>query len=172
VRIVPYVVGPRSRKVTGRQGTAARSFKRTVGSGDARGRPAENAKMHKGWVKRLRRPRPSSTMRRKPPKSPDTQPHCNALPGRQRSRPSARPVCAGAPTEAHRADRATESKRRNPPAPLPGHRRCPDVGADGEGPRGSVPRGPSHARVLSRGPLPCHVTLFALTCDPGHIRIL
>jgi hypothetical protein len=37
---VPCVVGPRSREVTGRQGTAARSPKRKAGSGDARGRPA------------------------------------------------------------------------------------------------------------------------------------
>lgn len=39
---MPYPVGPRSGPVTGRQGTAARSPKRTAGSGDARGRPADN----------------------------------------------------------------------------------------------------------------------------------
>lgn len=53
----------------------------------------------------------------------------------------ARAPCA--PGRRPTAHRWYANQRRNPPAPLPRHRRCPDAGADGEGPRGSVPRGPS-----------------------------
>jgi hypothetical protein len=111
--------------VTGRQGTAARSPQRTVGSGDARGRPypvqmvAQSA-AHPARCKRGR--------------SRSASPHC------QRSIPLVRPLCAGS---------ATFPARRTPPGAAPRHRRCPDVGAERQGPRGSRSAGPlARASVL------------------------
>ena len=99
---------------------------RTVGSGDARGRPAGQVPAQ-GWVKRLRRPRPSSTMPGKPP-SPSAD-NCIRIASTycQRSRPFVRPWCAGAPTgarqvartrctPARRASGATPRRRSQAPA--------------------------------------------------------
>src|SRR5690606_26339859 len=82
--------------VTGRQGTAARSPKRTDGPGDARGRPAEITRVR---VERLRRRRTSSTMRTSPTPPPD-----NRIALRQRTTP--------APPEGPR-------RRAPPPDPAP-----------------------------------------------------
>jgi hypothetical protein len=132
--------------------------KRTAGSGDARGRPAGQVPAQ-GWVKRLRRPRPSSTMPRKPP-SPSAD-NCirTASMYCQRSRPFARPLCAGAPTGStaggkDAAHTRMESKRRNPPAPLPGTGAALTSVLTKEGPHGSVPWGPSPGWTQTRDTVP------------------
>ena len=150
--------GTSLQEVTGRQGTAARSPKRTAGSGDARGRPAGQVPAQ-GWAKRLRRPRPSSTMPRKPP-SPSAD-NCIRIASTycQRSRPFARPLCAGAPTGSTAGGRdaahnSIVSKRRNPPAPLPGTGAALTSVLTKEGPHGSVPWGPSPAWTQTRDTVP------------------
>lgn len=87
-------------------------------------------------AERLRCPGPSSTMPTKP-KSPRRQPHrlCPpALPEVETNR---------APRLRRGADPGTRGKRRNPPAPLPGTGAALTPVLTKEGPRGSVPRGPS-----------------------------
>ena len=105
---MPCVVGPRSRVVTGRQGTAARSPKRTVGSGDARGRPAESVQKRS---KRLRSPPPIPHDAR----TAQVPQQGNQIRSqyRQWSTPSARPQCAGAPTGGPQHQRRTP-RRRSP----------------------------------------------------------
>ncbi len=130
---MPCVVGPRSGQVTGRQGTAARSPKRTVGSGDARSRPADFVRVRIGRQRggtleddayaptspadnRMALRRRTTGDRRTPP-GPHTR---RALP------PDSRITAAPG--------------RSKPAAPPPGaahgHRRGPDAGADhGRAPR-------------------------------------
>ncbi|CAM5502470.1 hypothetical protein SAFG77S_05728 [Streptomyces afghaniensis] len=108
-----------------RRGTSLQGSDRTAGdsspvtqeNGRLRGRPEPTGgpcKNAQDRIERLRAPRSSSTMRRQP-KSPRRHPHC--------------PLARGT------------DQRRNPPAPLPKHRRCPDVGADEKKGPAAPPRG-------------------------------
>lgn len=73
--------------------------------------------------------------------------HRGAPPDRQRSRPGARPPCAGAHDDATRGAKGTRQRQAaQSPGAAPRHRRRPDVGADERGPRGPRLRGPSPAR--------------------------
>jgi hypothetical protein len=105
-------------RVTGRQGTAARS-PRAVGSGDARNRPQSGP---------------------------------NGCAGRDRSS-TMQKAGASPPLRSLRAPRAPENKplphAAQPPGAAPRHRRCPDVGADRQGPAATHPA----------GPLPCSLAL-------------
>ncbi|GAB7103879.1 hypothetical protein JCM4814A_21930 [Streptomyces phaeofaciens JCM 4814] len=80
--------------------------------------------MHKGWVKRLRAPLSSSTMRRKPPAPPDSpkslpgQLHCLRHPDRLPEVQTCR--APRARRGADPAETGARIQRRNPPAPLPG----------------------------------------------------
>lgn len=75
---------------------------------------------------------PSRTMREQP-KSPHGQPNSSRT-ANGRHHPHA-------PSAPGRRPAAPEPAA-HPPAPLPRHRRCPDVGADAEGPCGFRPAGP------------------------------
>lgn len=155
---MPCAVGPRSSHVTGRQGTAARSHLRRPAPGTPGADRRKIAKMHKGWVKRLRRPRASSTMPRglpqpsEAPKSRFRHRNCRAPTVRRRSTPAVRPECAGAPARGADGGTGHRDQRRNPPAPLPGTDAALTSVLTKEGPRGSVPRGPSP--FLKTSPFP------------------
>lgn len=118
-----YVVGPRPGARDRSAGDSSPVTPRAVGSGDARGRPhpVETVAQAAARPARCKTSRPRSE-----------QPHC------QRSIPLVRPKCAGS---------ATLPTRRYPPGAAPRHRRCPDVGADRQGPRGSCIRGASALRA-------------------------
>lgn len=118
-----YVVGPRPSARDRSAGDSSPVTPRAVGSGDARGRPhpVETVAQAAARPARCKTSRPRSE-----------QPHC------QRSIPLVRPKCAGS---------ATLPTRRYPPGAAPRHRRCPDVGADHQGPRGSCIRGASALRA-------------------------
>ncbi len=141
---MPYVVGPRSGQVTGRQGTAARSRKRTAGSGDARGRPTEYVRIPD---QRSRRSSPSSHVRH----------------GRARAGPPRAPLTTARPSKASGAT----PRRRSPGTgavltPAPGRGRAPRPK-----PRGAL-RTPL-AQVTSHAPTPrAHVTQPTRdSVDPG-----
>lgn len=158
---MPCAVGPRSGEVTGRQGTAARSPKRTAGSGDARGRPAEPGTRARVPQSRRRDPRRRSRHRRAskpvptgrgPRGSSRRGPSSHPPPGRcpsGSSRASVRPRAV----KPRRSVRQTPARCRQAPAPRP----------SGPGPFPSNP-GPGHPRTLT--PLHPHVT--HATKFPGH----
>lgn len=154
-------VGPRSGEVTGRQGTAARSPKRTAGSGDARGRPAEPRTRARVPQSSRRDPRRRSRAparleaggdgKRAPrlhPAGPFAAPTPGPVPVRLQPRARQAP-CRQAPTQ-----------RPSDPGPLPSG---PAPRPSGPGPFPSNPR-PGHPRTLT--PLHPHVT--HATKFPGH----
>lgn len=126
-----YVVGPRPSARDRSAGDSSPVTPRAVGSGDARGRP-----------------HPVETV-------------AQAAAHPARCRTSASPLCAAILPKVD-TTRAPQVRRVGdpphaalPPGAAPRHRRCPDVGADHQGPRGScirgAPGGPARGYLVAFG---------------------
>ena len=144
--------------VTGRQGTAARSPKR---NGRPRGRPGpaggENTGTRLGQTVAEAAPIQHDAQKAPKPLRGHPHSHCvEVLPKVETSRaPPARRGADRGHSGANRTGVTTaQSKRRYPPAPLPGTGAALTPVLTKEGPRGSVPRGLSPACAQTRDTVP------------------